>query len=460
MGVLESRSGSGRLNEPWKIIARLWTSTMERPWLAPRQKGRFKSRTPRCTFVNNNILSTSQDSTPDCAVFSPFSKSTFSELHPRYKPPSKCYQTSPCASPPPIPKTLFSNKITSLLTLQSLLPTSTLIAFDTEGVEKHFAVRQIPHQDISELGVVVFPTAATPQFTSNLTQFYEDADIEAFTVRMHPRPHGPAVGLMTERPAPEAGPRSIDFLSGFEGDKILLGFNMHQEWRWISRTCPSFAALFTSWCDVQELVPQLESPPGLAGTLKAMGIWGWTSTHLRYGGAADAVKVLAVVSGLICGVPIDENRETKEDNLLKYCHLPRSESVREANGKIHLYTCRISAADGGKLPLQTPDGLVGMFSKHEGFKGVGLNSCTQVLARGPVKWWWVLFRTQEGLEEFRRDVDESVYEGTMLSVTINVKPTQSSEQAKPKASIKTRETPRELIVNALSLGYVHYVRVL
>jgi hypothetical protein len=175
----------------------------------------------------------------------------------------------------PIAKSLFNKKITDLPTLQSLLPDHTLIAFDTEGVKQHFDGRQIGSQDLSELGIAVFLPTKTPLHSiSNLTQFYEDNDIEAFTVRMHPRAHGPTVGLMTEKTASEAGPRLVEFLSGLKGDRILLGFNKHQEWRWISRTCPSFAALFTSWCDVQELLPQLRSPPGLAKTLKPMGIWG------------------------------------------------------------------------------------------------------------------------------------------------------------------------------------------
>ncbi|KAH4821504.1 hypothetical protein HBI23_047440 [Parastagonospora nodorum] len=356
----------------------------------------------------------------------------------------------------PIAKSLFNKKITDLQTLQALLPNHTLVAFDTEGVKQHFEGRQIGSQDLSELGVAVFPPTKTPlYFISNLTQFYEDNDIEAFTVRMHPRAHGPAVGLMTEKPASEAGPRLIDFLSGFKGDMILLGFNMHQEWRWISRTCPSFAALFTSWCDVQELLPQLGSPPGLAKTLKAMGIWGWTSIHLRHGGAADAVRVLAVLSGLVCGVPIREDREHKEDNVSKYCHLPKRESVREAPGKVRFHTCRISAADGGKLPLQTPNGLAGMFAAYEGLKGVGLNSRTPTLARAPVKYWWVSFRTREGLENFKREVDGSVYEDATLRVTIEVKPAQPSEKSKSGASIERCKAPRDLIDIALALGNLH-----
>ncbi|KAH4354046.1 hypothetical protein HBH98_014060 [Parastagonospora nodorum] len=356
----------------------------------------------------------------------------------------------------PIEKSLFNKKVTDLQTLQALLPNHTLVAFDTEGVKQHFEGRQIGSQDLSELGVAVFPPTKTPlYFISNLTQFYEDNDIEAFTVRMHPRAHGPAVGLMTEKTASEAGPRLIDFLSGFKGDMILLGFNMHQEWRWISRTCPSFAALFTSWCDVQELLPQLGSPPGLAKTLKAMGIWGWTSIHLRHGGAADAVRMLAVLSGLVCGVPIREDREHKEDNVSKYCHLPKRESVREAPGKVRFHTCRISAADGGKLPLQTPNGLAGMFAAYEGLKGVGLNSRTPTLARAPVKYWWVSFRTREGLENFKREVDGSVHEDATLRVTIGIKPAQPGELSEPKASIERCKSSRDLIDIALALGNLH-----
>jgi len=364
-----------------------------------------------------------------------------------------------------IAKTLFDNKILDLPTLQDRLPDSTLVAFDTEGVKQHFDGRQVGSEDIGGLGVAVFrPSIGRLQFTLNLTQFYEDNDMEAFTVRICDRPYSPAVGMMTEKTAEEAGPRLVDFLSSCEGDRILLGYDMQTEWRWIARKCPSLAALFTSWCDVQELIAQqhaqLTPRPGMDKTLKAMGIWGWTSSHPRHGGAADAVKLLAILSGLLCSAPLRTESGPKQDSVSKYCHLPRADAIQESPGKFHFHTCRISTADGQKLPQQTPNGLAKMFSSYEGLKGVGLNSRTQALARAPVNYWWVSFRTLGELEDFKREVDGSAYEGTTLRVTIDVKPAQPSEQSKPKSSIEARKPPRDLTDVALALGCVHHPRIL
>lgn len=214
---------------------------------------------------------------------------------------------------------MYDSKIPDFQTLRERLATSTLVAFDTEGVRQHFEGRTIGSDDISELGVAVFPPGeGCLHLLRNLFQFYDDNNIEAFTIRVYERSYGPAVRMMTERSPKEAGPRRFEFLSSFEGDRILLGFDMYFEWKWISRQYPSFAKLFTSWCDVQELVSQryvqLPSQPdtlapecpvrSLASTLKAMSFYGWTRNHQIHGRAADAVKVLAVLSGLLSDAPL------------------------------------------------------------------------------------------------------------------------------------------------------------
>jgi hypothetical protein len=150
---------------------------------------------------------------------------------------------------------LLASRITDLDTLRERFVGSTMVAFDTEGVTQHFEGRQIGSTDVSELGVAVFrPGAGLPRFYPQVLQFYEQNDVEAFTIRMRERPHGPAVGTMTEEPDESAGARLHKYISEIPGERILLGWDMRIEMRWISEKCPSIAELFTSWCDVQELV--------------------------------------------------------------------------------------------------------------------------------------------------------------------------------------------------------------
>lgn len=363
-------------------------------------------------------------------------------------------------------RALFSSKIPDLRTLRTHLPTCTLIAFDTEGVTQNFAGRLVPNSSISELGVAVLqPHADRPAFITNLTQFYEDNDIEAFTIRMHPRTYGPVVGLMTSLLPSAAGPRLFDFISQFPGDRILLGFYMQSEWRWISRHFPSFAELFIGWCDVQELVAQRyveRSPPsspdalamelrtpGLARTLKAMGIYGWTRAHQEHGGAGDAVKCLAILSGLLHDIPLADVPLPKR-GVSKYCFLPKSKNVG-FSGRYHFHTARISASNNQKLPLQTPNGLEALCAAYLGLLGVGLNSKTEAVPRGPVRSWWVSFSSQTTLEDFAQAFDGSDVDGVRVKVVIDQR--EEKKATHKQRSQMTRRLNEELDLSAV-LRYV------
>jgi hypothetical protein len=138
--------------------------------------------------------------------------------------------------------------------------------------------------------------------------------------------------------------------------------------KWISENCPLIAKLFTSWCDVQELaaedyssfitgkelVTPRTSHRALDKTMTAMGISGWRSRHQRHGAAADAVRILAILSGLLCGATLRELPESYS-SVSVLCTLPSTKDIRFFRRRHH-YTARIRAADGDKLPLQTPNG--------------------------------------------------------------------------------------------------------
>jgi hypothetical protein len=325
---------------------------------------------------------------------------------------------------------LLASQITDLSTLRERLAGSTLVAFDTEGVTQNFEGRQIANEEIGELGIAVLqPTSNSPRFVHHILQFYEINEIEVFTIRIHERPYGRIVGTVTDETTERAGARLFERLSEIAGERILLGWGMQREMKWISEKCPSMARLFTSWCDVQELVAasyesnmldtgKLIQPyqrPGLDKTMRAQRISGWRSHHQRHGAAADAVRTLAILSGLLCGATLQEHPNPKS-GVSVLCTLP---SLRDTKicGRQHYYTARIRVADGDKLPLQTPYGLEKLYARHWGLMGEGLNSRTEVLARDRVKIWWVSFRSQETLNGFIARVDGSTFDGKVLRVT-------------------------------------------
>jgi hypothetical protein len=221
---------------------------------------------------------------------------------------------------------LIASQTTDLSTLREHLAGSTWVAFGTEGVTQNFEGRQIANEEIGELGIaVVRPTSNSLRFVHHILQFYEINEIEASTIRIHERPYGRIVGTMTDKTTERTGARLYERLSEIAGERILLGWGMQREMKWISEKCPSMARLFTSWCDVRELVAasyesnmldtgKLTQPyqrPGLDKTMRALRISGWRSHHQRHGAAADAVRTLAILSGLLCGATSQEHPNPK-----------------------------------------------------------------------------------------------------------------------------------------------------
>jgi hypothetical protein len=150
---------------------------------------------------------------------------------------------------------LIASQTTDLSTLREHLAGSTWVAFGTEGVTQNFEGRQIANEEIGELGIaVVRPTSNSLRFVHHILQFYEINEIEASTIRIHERPYGRIVGTMTDKTTERTGARLYERLSEIAGERILLGWGMQREMKWISEKCPSMARLFTSWCDVRELV--------------------------------------------------------------------------------------------------------------------------------------------------------------------------------------------------------------
>ncbi|KAF1844905.1 uncharacterized protein K460DRAFT_416264 [Cucurbitaria berberidis CBS 394.84] len=361
---------------------------------------------------------------------------------------------------------LLNSKIEDLGTLQENLHGSILVALDTEGITQHFNGRRVLCEGISEIGVAVFcANGKGPDFIPHLNQFYEQNDIEAFTIRVRERKHGPAVGTMTDVSDDEAGPRLQRFLLQYEGRRILVGFSFVAELKWMADDFPALATMFTEWVDVQDLVSNQRmdtassngTPPdqyGLYNTLKAMRISGWRSTHQRHRAANDAVKTLAVLSGLLSNIPLQE--VTREAGVSVYDSLPPLHADKRQK-RHHNFTARISAADGDKLPLQTPNGLAKHYRKYQGLTGVGFNSQNSCLARGRVKYWWVAFRTLNSLNAFIADMHGSTFEDTKLRVVAVDKMNRQSAQGQLTGSIEAAGASSDLLLpfDDLSDSVVH-----
>ncbi|KAI4689388.1 uncharacterized protein J4E88_002740 [Alternaria novae-zelandiae] len=143
---------------------------------------------------------------------------------------------------------LLKSELRGLASVKDRLAEATVVAFDIEGVHQRGS-------EASELGVAVLRPSSKPlRFFSSMYHFYNQNEIEAFTIRIQERRYGPVVGTMTDETKETAGARLYKFLSSIQGELILVGFGMTREFKWISDEFPAIAALFTSWCDVQELV--------------------------------------------------------------------------------------------------------------------------------------------------------------------------------------------------------------
>ncbi|KAH9882966.1 hypothetical protein J1614_000332 [Plenodomus biglobosus] len=304
------------------------------------------------------------------------------------------------------------SKITDLATLRQHLPSSILVALTTCGTKQHFDGPTVPSLEISEIGIAVYQARedAGPHFFSNITQSYEQNDIEAFTIRIREKHYGPAAGTMTHVSSDtEAGPFA--------------------ELEWITTHCPSITHLFTNWTDLQDLLPphyhgHIPNPRckpaqckiGLYPTLKGLRLSGWRSKHQRHQAANDAIKILALLTGLTSNTPFKPT--TKEVGISFYSFLPLLQPHR-TNQRRQAFNARISAAGGAKLPVQTPQGLRRLCERHAGLMAVGLNARNEMMHRGPVRFWWASFESAEALGGFVDAMRGLRLEGRVLCVRGN-----------------------------------------
>ncbi|KAF2107120.1 hypothetical protein BDV96DRAFT_305601 [Lophiotrema nucula] len=338
-----------------------------------------------------------------------------------------CPQALPFKKPP----TLCDRKIHNLHTLKPCLPGSVLVALDVESFNDH------GEQNVSEIGLAVLHVhGELLPFHPGLSRFYEKNGVEALTIRLPARycngkgakyedpewRYGDQVRISEE----EAGDVVAKLLSKYGENRILVGFSMVAEWRWISENCPSLAILFSGWVDVQELVSQRREEedlgpkcdrrwPGMTKTLRVMGIADprCASRDNKHCPANDALRCLVILSGLIHNAPFvfDPPRGPKTPVIRAFNCL--GSLYRVSSG----FTAMITTDDRSRLPTVTPDSLAKLLSGYTGLEAVAVNYKWAREQRNPSGGkgiWLAGFRSQEHLEVFILDVDGSVIDGKQV----------------------------------------------
>jgi len=314
---------------------------------------------------------------------------------------------------------LWNSKISDLVTLKDRLPGSVLVALDTKFSNIS------GHQRFSEVGLATLQVhSQPPPFLPGLTKYYEENGVNTLTIRSRDRGLKPPY----EDPEYRYGDKVhaneedvcdivVEMLSRYEGKKILVGFDMEAEWRWIENMGADVASLCSAWVDLQELVSQRRKQenlgpdndihrPGLSNTIHALHIADWRDGG-KHCAANDALRNLIVLSGLVVHAPMDRPRPQR---------LPKpSEFSKLAALKLRP-NARITAHDGGKLPLHSPSSLIKLFANYQDLKAVAVNWHTLHQKTNGVRVWAVEFRTEEALEQFVGEVDGSFIDGTRVCV--------------------------------------------
>ncbi|KAF2009914.1 hypothetical protein BU24DRAFT_427949 [Aaosphaeria arxii CBS 175.79] len=325
---------------------------------------------------------------------------------------------------------LWSSRIGDLATLQQNHSESFLVALDIERSSQPAEAEGSRKRcgDISEIGIAVqrLNGPITQPYTG-IKQLYDERGADAFTVRIRERtklPKEKAIGEVIESNPNNVATAIKGILSKYNGDRILVGFDLHHEFKWIVEDCPSIIPYFTAWLDVQEMASQRckefepaklpPSVPGLSNVLKAMNIQD-ERCHMRTHYAAnDALRSLIVLCGLASDPSLLSDMYSKPDtgNVSRYSQL-----ICSTKGTYHPFMASISSIDGEKLPPWSPRAVSQHFATYSGLKAVGLNWRREVDKMLGVRFWQLSFHNIESLNEFIAEVNGSTIDGTKLLVT-------------------------------------------
>ena len=328
---------------------------------------------------------------------------------------------------------LLDTKIPDLTTLKARVLGSVLVALDTESFSTDTGGRKRkPSGDISEIGLTILPVydGRYPSLYPSLREFYDENGVEAHSIQIHKRNtrrkgnENRRFGDVLQASAEDVNSILSTLLSRYDGNIILVGFDLHAELKWIAQHCPTLSSLFTAWTDLQDLIQpiwqestpysdQVPTRPGLQATMKSLQLphyRDWRRCQNRHYASNDALRCLLVLSSLLSPTaPRFAPLTCLKASFSRFSKLPKP------NRKF-LFAARMKAIDGRRLPRQTPQSLQKVFARFAGLNGVGLNAQTKRLREAGVGTWWVSFRDEESLSDFILEVAELSFKGVKFSV--------------------------------------------
>lgn len=250
-----------------------------------------------------------------------------------------------------------------------------LVGLDIEAYDSH------EQQNISEVGLAVLRVSRQyPPYHPNLNRYYAESGVEALTIRLRDRKFRNKdkfddpeqfYGVKVHASEEDVGDIAARTLSKYEGKKVLVGFGMNAEFRWMLEKCTVLVESFEAWVDMQELVCHRrkeeglgDNIPGLTTTLQEMHFNNRRGSS-GHNAASDAIRTLAVLSGLVFHVPMVVPPPRCRGSQM-FSKLPNLKSI-------HAFSVRVMSENGGRLPIISSQSLMELFEKYEGLKGVAVN---------------------------------------------------------------------------------------
>lgn len=325
---------------------------------------------------------------------------------------------------------LWDSKIPDLTTLKARVPNSVLVVLDIESFSTDTGGRKRkPSGDISEIGLAILPVndGRYPPFYPCLREFYDENGVEAHTIQIHKRNtrrkgnENRRFGDVVQASAENVNSILSTMLSRYDGNIILLGFDLHAELKWIAQHCAAISSLFTTWVDLQDLIwqesasnsDQVPTRPGLQATMKGLQLphyRDWRRCQNRHYASNDALRCLLVLSSLLSPIaPGFAPPTSSKDPFSRFAKLPKP-------SRKFPFAARMRAMDGRRLPRQTPQSLQKAFARFAGLNGVGLNAQTKRLRSAGVGTWWVSFRDEVSLSDFILEVARLSFKGVKFCV--------------------------------------------
>ncbi|CAI6310677.1 unnamed protein product [Periconia digitata] len=340
------------------------------------------------------------------------------------------YKSKTGAPPKFIDEDLWNSRIPSLKDFQESNSRSVLVALDIENSSRTINGRKKPCADVNEVGIaVLLPNNERFRSYECVHQLHHEGWADTYTIQILERRkiyRQTLVGQIIKSEPKDVASTIESILSKYEGPLVLVGFDLHQEFKWITEKCSTILSYFAAWLDVQDFAWQrhhefapmtaTHGKPGLTRVLKSMGLNDRHWTKKGHYAINDALSSLLVLSGLasnptllsvMCPKPNADRQFVRRFPYLQF-KLPKNHGFSMV---------RIGSINGGKLPPWSPDRVSGHFSAYADLRAVGLNwrkANGEIL--GAARFWQLAFRNIESAEKFVADVNASTLDGIKLSV--------------------------------------------